>query len=117
MPQPRVTVPDKSLRTLVTDLFTASGVSREHAETVADVLVWANLRGVDSHGVSRIPRYLELFENGQANPRPNLDVNILRPAVAILDADAAPSRACMLSILARVSAPSTENFAPPSTGP
>ncbi|MBR7832578.1 Ldh family oxidoreductase [Actinospica durhamensis] len=90
MPQARVAVPDKALRTLVSDLFTAHGVSREHAETVADVLVWANLRGVDSHGVSRIPRYLELFENGQANPRPNIVVDVLRPAVAILDADAAP---------------------------
>ena len=90
MPQARVAVPEKALRALVGDLFTAHDVSREHADTVADVLVWANLRGVDSHGVSRVPRYLELFENGQANPRPNITVDVLRPAIALLDADAAP---------------------------
>lgn len=86
----RITVPEKALRTLVSDIFAAAGTSREHADTVADVLVWANLRGVDSHGVSRIPRYLELFGNGQANARPQITVDQRRSAVAIVDADAAP---------------------------
>lgn len=90
MPQPRTAVPEKALRTLVSDLFTAAGTSREHADTVADVLVWANLRGIDSHGVSRVPRYLELFDKGEANARPNLTVDQTRSAVAIVDADAAP---------------------------
>ena len=90
MPQPRVSVPEKALRTLVADLFGAHGLSRDHADTLADVLVWANLRGVDSHGVSRVPRYLELFENGQANTRPKLTVDVLRPAIALVDADGAP---------------------------
>ncbi|KAA9151048.1 Ldh family oxidoreductase [Amycolatopsis acidicola] len=90
MPQPRIPVPEKALRALVSDLFTAAGTSREHADTVADVLVWANLRGIDSHGVSRIPRYLELFENGQANPRPAIGFDQMRSAVATLDADGAP---------------------------
>jgi LDH2 family malate/lactate/ureidoglycolate dehydrogenase len=86
----RISVPEKSLRTLVSDLFLAYNLSRDHAETLTDVLVWANLRGVDSHGVSRVPRYLELFENGQANARPSLTVDVLRPAIALVDADAAP---------------------------
>ncbi|GAA3392446.1 Ldh family oxidoreductase [Cryptosporangium minutisporangium] len=78
------------LRELVSGIFVAAGTSREHADTVADVLVWANLRGVDSHGVSRIPRYLELFGKGEANPKPAITVEQLRSAVAIVDADAAP---------------------------
>jgi len=90
MPQPRLSVPEKALRTLVCDLFLAHGLSRDHAETLTDVLVWANLRGIDSHGVSRVPRYLELFDNGQANARPNVTVDVLRPAIALLDADSAP---------------------------
>ncbi|KPM54040.1 lactate dehydrogenase [Frankia sp. R43] len=90
MPAPRTIVPDKALRTLVSDIFVAAGTSREHADTIADVLVWANLRGVDSHGVSRIPRYLELFEKGEANPRPQIAVDELRSAVAVIDADSAP---------------------------
>ena len=90
MPPTRVAAPEKALRTLTSDLFAAYGVGREHADTIADVLIWANLRGIDSHGVSRIPRYLELFDNGQANARPNITVDVLRPAIALLDADAAP---------------------------
>ena len=34
--------------------------SAEDAAIVADGLVWANLRGVDGHGVSRLPRYLRM---------------------------------------------------------
>ncbi|WP_035753214.1 Ldh family oxidoreductase [Parafrankia discariae] len=90
MPAPRTAVPDKTLRTLVSDIFVAAGTSREHADTVSDVLVWANLRGVDSHGVSRVPRYLELFDKGEANPRPEIVVEELRSALAVIDADAAP---------------------------
>jgi ureidoglycolate dehydrogenase (NAD+) len=45
------------------------------AATVADVLVWADARGVESHGVSRIPRYLEFIGRGDLDPgaRPVLD--------------------------------------------
>ena len=39
--------------------FAAAGLANEHARAVADVLVWANLRGIDTHGVSRMPRYVE----------------------------------------------------------
>jgi LDH2 family malate/lactate/ureidoglycolate dehydrogenase len=90
VPQPRITIPHQELRELVSGIFVAAGTSREHADTVADVLVWANLRGIDSHGVSRIPRYLELFANGEANPKPAISVDQLRSAVAVVDADAAP---------------------------
>src|SRR5919106_2452505 len=90
MPAKRTRVSEKALRTLVSDVFVAAGTTREHADTVADVLVWANLRGVDSHGVSRVPRYLELFDKGEANTQPRLTVDELRSAVAIVDADAAP---------------------------
>src|SRR5439155_169243 len=36
------------------DVFQRAGMSEVHAATVADVLVWASLRGVDSHGIARI---------------------------------------------------------------
>ena len=35
-----------------TDIFAAKGMNTEGAATLAEVLVWANLRGVDGHGVS-----------------------------------------------------------------
>ena len=47
-------------------MFAARGARAADAAAVADALVWANLRGVDSHGVSRVPRYLELFDKGES---------------------------------------------------
>jgi LDH2 family malate/lactate/ureidoglycolate dehydrogenase len=70
LPPQRVRVPAKALRTLTTDILVSAGLNPHSAETVADAFVWANLRGVDSHGVSRLPRYLELFEKGEANVHP-----------------------------------------------
>ena len=52
-----------------TDIFMRAGMSAAHAATVADVLVWANVRGTDSHGVTRIPMYLELIEFGLLDPK------------------------------------------------
>ena len=42
----------------------ACAIHGNDAATVADVLVWANLRGVDSHGVLRVPKYVEWIEAG-----------------------------------------------------
>lgn len=87
---PKVTVPADELRGFATALFTAAGVSDDHARTIAEVLIWASLRGVDSHGTARIPRYLELLNSGEANPNPNIQLSSTAPAVAVLDADRAP---------------------------
>ena len=46
------------LRRFIRDLFVAKGMPTVDATTIADVLVWANLRGVDTHGVSRASSYL-----------------------------------------------------------
>ena len=83
-------IPKETLHQLVTGLFTARGMRPADATTVADVLVWANLRGVDSHGVSRVPRYMELFEKGESKPEAQPSVERLRSAVAVVDADSAP---------------------------
>jgi ureidoglycolate dehydrogenase (NAD+) len=90
MPAPKVIVPADDLRSFVTALFTSAGVSADHAATIAAVLTWASLRGVDSHGAFRVPRYLELLDSGEANPAPSLRVESTTPAVAVVDADRAP---------------------------
>jgi LDH2 family malate/lactate/ureidoglycolate dehydrogenase len=90
MAKPRVRVPVDELRTLVTETFVAAGMSPEHAASTAEPFIWANLRGIDSHGVSRVPRYLELFASGESNPAPKIEVHRPRPAALIVDADRAP---------------------------
>ena len=51
-----------------------SGLSREHADEWAKMLVWANLRGTDSHGIIRIPRYIDLINAKSINAAPNIRV-------------------------------------------
>lgn len=46
------------------NLLTAGGFTPAEAKQMADLLVWANLRGTDSHGVLRIPRYIEMLAQG-----------------------------------------------------
>ena len=56
------TIAADALHTFAMSLLAAGGFRPEHAEKTADLLVWANLRGIDSHGVLRIPRYIEMVD-------------------------------------------------------
>src|SRR2546428_13219002 len=66
-----------------------AGVSEVDAGTVGDVLVWADLRGVDSHGVSRISMYLRLIDDGDLNVRPAIEIGTETAASVLVDADRA----------------------------
>jgi ureidoglycolate dehydrogenase (NAD+) len=79
------TVPHEELKRFICDLLMKHGASAEYASTVADGLVWANLRGVDGHGVSRLPRYLKIIERGEINPKVAPRLVHDRPATFILD--------------------------------
>jgi LDH2 family malate/lactate/ureidoglycolate dehydrogenase len=91
----KVRVGADELRTMVAGVFQARGVRKPDAAAVADTLVWANLRGVDSHGVSRVPRYLDLFDKGESVPDAVVTVERPRAAIAIVDAHAAPGPIAM----------------------
>ncbi len=78
------------LRAFTTEVFTrAAGMPPEDAATEAELLIWANLRGVDSHGVLRIPTYLQNVEKGLMNASPNITVEKETPATILIDADRA----------------------------
>ncbi len=68
-------------------LLMAAGVLSEDAQVVAESLVEANRRGVDSHGVARLPHYLERIGHGSINPQPRMQTTPLGPAVARVDGD------------------------------
>jgi uncharacterized oxidoreductase len=53
-----------TLGELVAGIFAAAGSAREHARTIAEHLVGANLAGHDSHGVIRVPQYLQWQRDG-----------------------------------------------------
>ncbi len=66
-------------------LLIACGLSEDDADTAADVVTHSDFTGVYSHGISRLTLYLQLFEHGAYNPKPNLTV--LKDDKAILELD------------------------------
>lgn len=63
----------------------AKGMTPADARTVAEVLAWADLRGIDSHGVAWLPRYVQFMDDGAIDPaaQPRLE----RPAPGRLMVD------------------------------
>jgi len=72
----------------VAHIFEKLGVPAEDAKLGADVLVLADLRGVDTHGVSNMLKsYITGFQSGQINPRPDWKVVRESPSTATIDSD------------------------------
>lgn len=68
-------------------LLQAVGVPDDQAHLVSSILVDTSLRGVDSHGIARLPHYIHRIQHGSINPRPTIRCQHLGQAVAILDGD------------------------------
>ena len=68
-------------------LLLAAGLRKEEARTVAESLVEANLRGIDSHGVARLPHYLNRIEHGSIKAQPKLQFEKLGDSVGRIEGD------------------------------
>lgn len=82
-----VTVHPERLKAYAARLLEKAGMTPEAAALVADTLVAANLRGVDSHGIVRLPAYINKMQKGGTNPRPHLRVVRDGIATALVDGD------------------------------
>ncbi|HEY9745087.1 MAG TPA: Ldh family oxidoreductase [Oculatellaceae cyanobacterium] len=69
-------------------VFSKMGCSDDHAALAAKVLLSADLRGVDSHGVARLSGYVRLWEAGRVNTNPDIRVCYETPSTAVVDGDA-----------------------------
>jgi LDH2 family malate/lactate/ureidoglycolate dehydrogenase len=78
------------------ELLEGSGLEPEPAATVAATLIWTSLRGVDSHGVARVPVYAERLRTGVLNTRPRPRVVRRDGAVALVDGDHGPGQVAAL---------------------
>ncbi|MGH8872662.1 MAG: Ldh family oxidoreductase [Acidimicrobiia bacterium] len=94
MPVERDQVPAGSVRVqpgvaqrFVADLFRAVELSRDDADLVAEVLVGADLRGIRSHGLARIPYFLTRIQGGLIKARPELSFSAGTSTTGLLDAD------------------------------
>ena len=72
---------------ITTSVFLAMGCSEAHAISAAEVLVSADLRGIDSHGVARLSGYVRLWEAERVNARPNVQIVHETPSTAVVDGD------------------------------
>jgi L-2-hydroxycarboxylate dehydrogenase (NAD+) len=82
------TVRAEALLSFCVQVFEVMGVSAEDARITADVLVKANLRGIDSHGVARLARYVNGLRDGIMVARPRETVVVETPTTVTLDAGA-----------------------------
>lgn len=78
----------QSLRHWSEQVLAACGVASADATVAADVLIRANLRGVDTHGISRLPAYVAMLKSKEMNVRPSIQVED-RAGTMVLDADRA----------------------------
>jgi len=76
------------LHQFAVNLFIKIGCFNDQAIEAANVLLSADLRGVDSHGVARLMGYLRLYEKNRINSKPQLSVVHETPSTAVVDGDA-----------------------------
>jgi ureidoglycolate dehydrogenase (NAD+) len=96
----KITVASGDLQRFIADIFRARGLRPEDAASVAEVLVWANLRGIESHGISRVPRYLQFIDQGDLDPAGRPQVHRLGDALFHLDAAKAAGAVAMKQAVA-----------------
>lgn len=94
--KPAMVVAPAKLATMVRDIFARAGMSEPHAALTADVLVWAELRGMGTHGVMRAPRYVDWIRKGDLNPRPSIKIVLETSGTAVVDCDGAAGPIAMM---------------------
>src|SRR5947209_1780373 len=73
------------LKKLVTDLFAAAGCGPEEADRIGHYLIEANLAGHDSHGVIRVPAYIDWLRAGKVLPNQTLRVVSENDVIVVVD--------------------------------
>ena len=84
--EPRRADPTR-LEGLAAQLFQHAGIPPRDAERAAAILIDADLRGIESHGVMNLPSYLDDLAAGRTNPRPNIAMKAGSPTTVSLDGD------------------------------
>jgi len=76
------------LRLLSSRIYQKVGVSKENADTVANLQVETDLRGIHSHGTRALPGYVKSILSGRINPTPNIQIVNEYPSSGLVDGDA-----------------------------
>ena len=80
--------PHQYLQDFTRQIFLKLGCPEADAELAATILVAADLRGIDSHGIARLGGYVRLTDLQRLNPQPDIRVVHETPSTAVVDGDA-----------------------------
>lgn len=75
------------LKVFSQEILIKLGLKEEEAEIVSNILIAADLRGISSHGIARLPIYAKRIEFGLINPKPEIKIVKENHTSALLDAD------------------------------
>ena len=90
-----ITAPAESLRLFAQRVFLCLGYPHDQATDAADVLMWASLRGVNTHGIRNLKGYyVDRTLDGQLNPAATIRIEHETPHSARLDGDSGLGLAC-----------------------
>lgn len=83
-------VTQQELKKLIETKLQSAGLSSDHAEIVADILVFADARGTHSHGAIRVEYYAERIAKGGINKRPNFSFDGTGTSTGVFRGDNGP---------------------------
>jgi uncharacterized oxidoreductase len=78
-------IPVATLQNFVADIFAKAGTSRAEAERIGLYLTNANITGHDSHGVVRVPRYVQNLKAGEVFADQTITIERETPVTAVID--------------------------------
>ncbi len=74
-------------RRFIASALGTCGLPGEDADAVAGMMLFADLRGIDSHGIIRLATYVARIRAGGINPRPNMRLARETLSTALVDGD------------------------------
>lgn len=77
----------ETLHRFARSVFIRIGCSEDQAQLATEVLLRADLRGIDSHGIARLSGYVRLWEKGRVNCTPTIETVHETPSTAVVDGD------------------------------
>ena len=80
-------LPYSQLWNFANEIFLKMDCPKEQAKQATDVLLSADLRGIDSHGLARLSGYVRLWELKRINAKPNIRIVHESPSTAVVDGD------------------------------
>ena len=87
LPEGSVRFPAEHIQEFIRRVICKAGLLQNHAGIIADVLISADLRGIRSHGVARLPKFLSLIENGAIKKNPQMSFHAGSHTTGRFDAD------------------------------